>query len=261
MSVGLVAVRREGAVATVVLNRPEKRNALTPALLAALADAVAELERAPEIRAVVLRGAGEAAFSAGYDIEALGAGAAEDGESARLVDRAAASLTAYPFPVIAMLNGSAFGAGCELALAADIRVAAADVRLGIPAARMGLVYPLPGMLRIVRRIGLSAAAEILLTGRAYPAPEAHALGMANHVVARAELESFIYALAAEIAANAPLALKGIKRLLNRIGERLAPGGEVAAEAERLVREAFGSRDLEEARRAFIEKRPPRFEGR
>jgi enoyl-CoA hydratase/carnithine racemase len=254
-----VAVRREGAVATVVLNRPEKRNALTPALLAALAEAVAELERAPEIRAVVLRGAGEAAFSAGFDIEALGAGA--DGESARLVDRAAASLTAYPFPVIAMLNGSAFGAGCELALAADIRVAAADVRLGIPAARMGLVYPLPGMLRIVRRIGLSAAAEILLTGRAIPAPEARALGMANHVVARAELEPFTYALAAEIAANAPLALKGIKRLLNRIGERLAPDGEAAAEAERLVREAFGSRDLEEARRAFIEKRPPRFEGR
>lgn len=261
MSAELVAVRREGSVATVVLNRPEKRNALNPALLASLPVALEEIAAASESRVVVLRGAGEAAFSAGYDIEALGAGEQAESESAHLVDRAVSSLIAHPSPVIAMLNGSAFGAGCELALAADIRVAADDVRLGIPAARMGLVYPPAGMLRLVRRLGLSAASEILLTARAYAAPEALRLGMVNHVVARAELEPFTYRLAAEIAANAPLALQGIKRILNRIGERLSLAPEHAAEAERLAREAFASRDLAEARRAFLEKRPPRFEGR
>lgn len=258
-------VERRGAVGILVMNRPEKRNALTPGLLFRLRASLEDLARDADIRAVVLRGAGGKAFCAGYDIGVLPAGPhASGGEASGGGSPLEAALNAvldYPYPVIAMLNGDAFGAGCELAVCCDLRLAAADARIGIPAARMGLVYPVAGLLRLVGRIGLANAKEILLTGRAYAARRAQELGIVNTVAAREDLERLTFETAEEIAANAPLALKGLKRILNRIARTAALSPEDAAEAERLVQASFDSCDLKEARAAFAEKRKPVFRGR
>ncbi len=250
----LVHLERGDGVAVLTLNRPERRNALSAALCRELSAALDAVRGDGATRAVVIRGAGTAAFSGGYDVDDLKA-------SADLGDllTALGDVERCPLPTIALLFGHVVGAGLELAATCDLRVAADDARLSMPPARQGILYRYDGTEKLVRLVGPAFAKELFFTARAVTARRAAEMGLVNLVAAAAEAEAAALALAREIAANAPLSVQGAKRMV----ERAAFGGPSAghADLDRLVVEARESADREEGRRAAASKRPPRFEGR
>lgn len=263
MSHDLILMKESGRVCTLSLNRPEKKNSLSLELVEALVKALNELARRSDVPVLVIRGAGDEAFCAGFDIHALPAAGqtTEAVETIRPVETLFQCVVDYPMPVIAMINGAAFGAGCELAVCCDIRVAADDARLGMPPARLGLVYPWTGLRRFVQTIGLRSTKEILFTGRTYRGQRLIELGLVEHVVPHAELEPFVIQLAEEIAGNAPLVLRGIKRILNLLLQSQGLGPVGVEEARSLVAQALASEDLREGQCAFLEKRRPTFKGK
>ena len=254
-----------GAVGLLTFNRPERRNALSPQLLDELCGVLADWASDGAVRAVVITGAGDQAFSAGYDIRAIetvgpaGQSRAADGPRGTPFERALAAVRDFPYPTIAMINGHCFGGALHLALCCDLRIAADHISMGMPPAKLGVVYGAEGLWQFLQVLGSARTRELLFTGRAYRGAELRRLGIVEHWVEAAELASTAFALAEEISRNAPLALRGIKRILNRL-EDPALDPELQAEAGRLVAEAFGSADLKEGQAAFLEKRPPRFSG-
>jgi enoyl-CoA hydratase/carnithine racemase len=252
-------------VARLTIDNQAKRNALDRELLDALAGALAEVDA----RCLLLTGAGSM-FSAGYDIGDLPADeapteplAAEAEEVvAHPFEAALAALDAFPFPSVAALNGHAIGGGLELALACDLRVAAASAKLGMPPARLGLIYSHTGLRRFLDAIGAPRTRELFFTARNVDAAAALDWGLVNRVVDDGELPSAGVELAAAVAANAPLSLRGNKRV---IGALLAGEGALEPAVERellaLREECFRSEDFREGVRAFAEKRPPRWQGR
>jgi enoyl-CoA hydratase/carnithine racemase len=247
-------------VVRLTIDNPEKRNALDHAILDALAT---ELPRI-EARCLLLTATGPV-FSAGYDIGNLpGGNVAREAEAlvAHPFTAAIEALDAFPYPAVAALNGHAIGGGLELALACDLRLAAEDARLGMPPARLGLIYSHTGLRRFVDAIGVVRTRELFFTARNVGAARAEAWGLVNEVVPGDELEAFAVDYAARIAANAPLSLAGNKRVLR---ELLAAEGAVSEAVERELvelREAcFATEDFAEGVRAFGEKRPPRWQGR
>jgi enoyl-CoA hydratase/carnithine racemase len=261
----ILFVEHKGHVSTLTLNRPEKRNALSPDLLVKLSQTLEELGQNDDVRTIVIRGSGDSAFSSGYDVAAIPTHVPEDLqerlEEENPMDMAIGSIVNYPYPVIAMLNGYAFGAGCELAVNCDIRIAADDIKMGIPAAKLGLVYRMRGMLHYVQTVGFSATSELLLTGRSFDAKKALGMGLINYALPRTELETFTYELAREMAGNAPLSLKGTKRILGFLRQSFKMPEDLFTESESIITRAFNSEDLKEGQRAFIEKRKPVFKGR
>ena len=261
----ILLVEKKGLVATLLLNRPEKRNSLSPDLLIRLHQTIEEFKRDDEARCLVIRGSGNKAFSSGYDIASIPTKVdpeiAEKLKSQNPQDLAMNSVLNYPYPIIAMLNGYAFGAGCELSVCCDIRVAGDHIRMGVPPAKLGLVYPLDGIMRFVRVLGIPLTRELLCTGRFYDARQVREMGLVNHMMPREELEAFTYELAEEIAGNAPLSVKGTKRILNLLAGSPRIDEEARREAEMIVAEAFNSDDLKEGQTAFLEKRQPVFKGR
>ncbi len=259
----LTEIRRN--VCTLTLNRPQKKNSLSPELVDKLLQTLKELAADDGVRAVIIRGAGDQAFCSGYDIGSLPTVDTPDVDAQLKtlspVEALFRAVVHYPFPVIAMLNGLAFGAGCELSVCCDIRIAADTVRMGMPPARLGLVYPWSGLQRFIQVIGLRNTREIFFSARTYEGQRLKELGLVDYLVAPDELESFTCRMAGDIAANAPLALKGTKQVLNLLLESVALDPEKLARAEAITREAFLSEDLNEGRRAFLEKRKPRFKGR
>jgi enoyl-CoA hydratase/carnithine racemase len=259
-------VRRNGHVCTLILNCPEKRNVLTAGLFVEFSQRMRELSEDDTIRTIVIRGAGDEAFCSGYDISALTDEAASDmrdmgSNPFSSFEMALESIINYPYPVIAMLNGYAFGGGCELAVSCDMRVGAEHIRMGMTPAKIGMTYPPEGLTRFIRTIGLSKTREIFFTGRAYDARRAKEMGLIDYLVPKAELESFTYRLAEEIAGNAPLSLKGIKRMLNLVLHRDKMAAGDRQEADEILAKTFKSYDLREGRAAFLEKRKPAFKGR
>lgn len=256
---------RNGAVCTLTINRPQKRNSLTPGCLEEITVALEELAREDAVRVVVIRGAGDRVFSAGYDITALPTGPRPEGEGGGRtespLDRAIGAIRGFPYPVIAMLNGDAYGGGCELAVSCDIRVAAARVRMGMPPAKLGLVYPYGGYKRFLGILGLSRALEVFLVGRVYGSSQCLAMGLVNYVAPDDSLEAFTYGMAEEISGNAPLSLRGTKTALYKISEcmTVAPGEEMKLQA--LFLQSLGSEDVKEGKQAFLQKRKPRFTGK
>jgi enoyl-CoA hydratase/carnithine racemase len=245
-------------VARLTISNPDKRNALDRTLCESLRFALERLEA----RCVVLTGEGRA-FCAGYDIaELLGEGY-DDGEDAHHPFPAAlAAIEAYPYPVVAALNGATIGGGLELAIACDLRIAADTVQLGMPPAKLGVVYATAGLNRFLSTIGGARTRELFLTGRRIDAVTAERWGLVNEVVEVEALPQAVLARAQEIAGNAPLSLRGNKagiRELVAAGGALDPAIAATLEAER--RGAFESEDLREGLRAFGEKRPPVWQGR
>jgi enoyl-CoA hydratase/carnithine racemase len=255
----LVGIEARG-VATITLNRARKRNAVSLAMWRQLAELVPELARRRDVRVLILTGAG-GHFCAGADISEFPTVRA-DAESGRLYEAAneAATLALRDCakPTIAAVSGYGMGGGCTLAMACDLRVGDATTQMGVPAARLGVVYGELDCALLLRQLGLANAKRVLLTGRAFQAGECRAMGLIDMVAAGPALAE-ARALAEEIAINAPLSLAGSKLLL----EALAGGaiGSRRAEIAALIEGAMNSADYREGARAFLEKRKPVFEGR
>jgi len=256
-------LQKDGPVYTVVINNPEKRNALTPECFSKIIETFDTLSKDDEARVIVIRGAGDAAFSSGADITALPDGEKADSPEGMHGGAASASeaIRRCPFPVIAMLKGYTLGAGCILAMSCDIRIGARDVKMGVPTSKMGLVSDYGIFRRFFTVLGYSTALEIFLTGRTYEGNECLQMGLVNHLVESVQLEPFVYDLAREMVECAPLSVKGAKFILTRIAENPVPKEEDLKTFQALRSRAFHSDDHEEAKRAFKEKRKPRFLGR
>jgi enoyl-CoA hydratase/carnithine racemase len=247
-------------VARLTITNPSKRNALDQEILDAIASTVAGLDA----RCLVLTGSA-GMFSAGYDIgdmpEATFAEEAEKLVAHPFAD-AIDALESYAFPTVAALNGHAIGGGLEVALSCDLRIAAQDIRLGMPPAKLGLVYSHTGIQKFLDVVGAARTRELFLTGRNVPAEAALGWGLVNAVVEPGALDREVLELAAEIAANAPLSLRGNKRVIRELlAARGALDPAVEKELVALRRACFASEDFREGVRAFAEKRAPRWRAR
>ena len=261
----MLLMKTKNKICTLTLNRPEKQNSLSMELVELLRSALKKVASDDGVRAVVLRGAGDKAFCSGFDIGSLPTQLKVEMdqrlESLDQVESLLQQLVNFPYPVIAMLNGFAFGLGCELAVCCDIRIGAEDIRLGMPPARLGLVYPSEGLQRFIQRIGLQGTKEMFFSGRTYSGPRIKELGMVDYLVPRNELEKFTYGMAEEVADNAPLAVKGIKKVINLLLQSNRLDETQSKIAHEIVRTALLSEDLQEGQTAFLEKRKPRFKGK
>jgi enoyl-CoA hydratase/carnithine racemase len=264
----LIGVERmEGldSVALVRLDRPEQRNALSLDMLEGLTGVFGDLAVDPDVRAVVLAGAG-ADFCAGADVAELaearsGTRAIEYGRS---FDRTLSAIAAHPVPVIGRIHGAALGGGCQLVLACDLAVATGDARLGIPSGRLGIVISYESIERLVLAVGPKRAGELLFTGRVLSGDEAAAWGLVNRAARPGELDDAVADTARAVAEAAPLSVRASKRgiaaTLENLGlDRLAEGHRVA-DFEMMSAQALASDDLAEGIEAFRERRKPRFKG-
>jgi enoyl-CoA hydratase len=252
---GSIRVEREGAIGFLTIDHPERRNALNAAMWRLIPPLVAELEADPEVRVLIVRGAGEQAFVSGADISEfselrMGHDSANyDAENVR----AFTALAELPKPVIALIHGFCIGGGVAIALSADLRYAADDAVFAVPAARLGLGYPPAGTRALVEVLGPAQAKELVFTARRFDAREALRLGLVNEVFPKAELEARVLAIATAIAENAPLTLAAFKQG--------AASRRDDAAADAAVARCYASLDYREGVQAFLDKRSPRFQGR
>jgi enoyl-CoA hydratase len=251
-----------GAVATLTLNRPEARNALSVQLCEDIVVALHGLDLDPESRVVVVRGEG-AAFCSGADLAAVSRAGNLDFLPA--FEKMLEAVARFRLPTIAAIHGAALGGGLQLATVCDFRVATRDAKLGIPSSRLGILVNFENVQRLVLLAGVAVAKEVLMTGRTYSGDEAAGLGLVNRAVAAERLDDEVSSLALELADLAPLSIQGVKRSIQTVVDHLAgartTNPEVVAEIDRLVTQAYESEDLQEGVRAMSDKRPPRFHGR
>ncbi|HEV3152984.1 MAG TPA: enoyl-CoA hydratase-related protein [Candidatus Baltobacteraceae bacterium] len=255
-----IAVERDGAIAVVTLNRPAVLNALNSALLEELSNALADLERTEDARAIVITGSGSKAFAAGADIGELNVlpNALAAADKARSGQAVTLQIERLRKPVIMAINGFALGGGCELAMSGDIRIAAENARFGQPEVNLGLMPGYGGSQRTTRLLGKGMAMYLCLTGEMIDAAEALRIGLVQRVVPQAQLLDEAKKIAQTIASKAPLAIAATKRAIN--------GGAHLGIVEGLELEAleFGTlvntADFKEGTNAFLEKRAPRWTG-
>jgi enoyl-CoA hydratase/carnithine racemase len=251
----VLSFERHQNYATITLNRPEKRNALNEAMLKALDDALAAVELEPEIRAVILRGAG-GSFCSGLDLAE--ADRLEGGHSPVGIERVFHRLENVSVPTIAAIQGSALAGGCELGLHCDLRIGAEDLRIGMTVARVGLLVPYDFIRKLIEVIGAANTALILYTAEPVDAKRALAMGMVHEVVPNAKLDDAAITLAQKVSSNAPLSLRTMKKSLRRsMSESNDAFHQDILEMGRMVRQ---SKDAKEGIRAFLEKRKPNWQG-
>jgi enoyl-CoA hydratase len=252
---------RTGPTATIVIDNKSRMNALTAAMWGQMPGLIAEAEGDPGVRVIILRGEGERAFSAGADISEFET--ARAGSSAieydALNDAAFNALSRCSKPTIAMIYGFCLGGGLGLALCTDIRFADEKSEFAIPAAKLGLGYNARWVRPLLAAIPPARAKEMLFTARRFKAEEALAMGLVNSLVPAAELQAKVGALADEIAANAPFTVRAAKLTIDTLIRH--PDNPDVSALDAAVDACFDSADYAEGRRAFLEKRKPRFEGR
>ncbi|HVH04442.1 MAG TPA: enoyl-CoA hydratase-related protein [Myxococcota bacterium] len=257
---------KDGAIATLTLNRPDRLNAITGPMLAALSDALVDADADPAVRVVVITGAGKG-FCSGLDLKEASSGQGIGGAGGVGANVGKFDLrTAPPIvlhdmdkPTICALNGAAAGYGMDLALGCDIRIAAHGAKLAAAFTKRGVLPESGGTWLLPRLVGWAKASEIAFTGRTLDAEECLALGLVNKVVPAELLEKEVRAMAEEIAANAPLAVQATKRMM-RMGEDETFAANVHHVYLQLL-PLFRSQDFQEGVRSFIERRPPKFTGR
>lgn len=255
-----VLQERIGGVLRITVDRPDALNALSSQLLDDLIDAFSSADADADVRVVILTGGGDRVFIAGGDIkEMMGMSPSEAREYSLLGHRLAQAIEGIGKPVIAAVNGAATGGGCELATACDIRIASDRARFSQPEVKLGVPPGWGGALRLLRIAGAGRAREMILTGRMVPAEEALRMGLVHAVVPQERLMAEAEAIAATIAANAPVALAHAKRFLN-LAPSLDPISATELEAD-LFALCFATEDQREGMSAFLEKRAAQYKGR
>ena len=262
MSEDILVAERDG-IATVTFNRPRQRNAINYRGWLELRRLALDLDADSGVQAVVFAGAGDAAFSAGADIkdfESYRNDSAKAKVYAEAFDGAMDAVEAISKPTICLIKGFCVGGGCELSMAADIRISADDGVFGIPVAKLSILVGYKEMRRLVRLVGPGNASYILLSARLIGAAEAHRIGLVTQVFPKDEVEDAVYGLAREMVALAPLSQSRHKRILQTVLDNPALSG-LSAEEAHLPFANFDSEDFQEGRAAFIERRAPSFRGR
>ncbi|MBV5269581.1 MAG: enoyl-CoA hydratase/isomerase family protein [Afipia sp.] len=254
-----IDVAIQDQIAVVTLNRPAVRNAMLLAMWQGIAEIFARLGRDPDVRAIILTGAG-GNFSVGADVSEFAkvrSNVAESKAYEVAVDASSDAIANAPKPVIAVLEGYCLGGGCHLSMACDFRYAHTDTAIGIPAAKLSIVYGVRSTQRLLGLVGLTHAKRILYSADRFSAADAKSMGLVDRVSndPMADAKAF----AAEIAKLAPLSVEGAKRILT--GLSMGPGALDVEAAEAFIDRASASEDYEEGRRAFAEKRSPMFRGR
>jgi enoyl-CoA hydratase/carnithine racemase len=249
----------DGSIGWLVLNRPERRNALNAEMWAAIPPMMKLLDDSIDVRTIVIRGAGSEAFAAGADISEFAAARSNAGAARayeELNGAAFAAIRGSAKPVIAMFEGFCIGGGLAIALAADLRVTGTTGLFALPPARLGPAYPLDGLRDLLAAVSLAVAKEMLFTARRLTADEALQAGLVNQIAS--DPEAAVRKLAADIADGAPLTIKASKRALDTIAGRT--GAASPGELDRLAAQCFDSEDYAEGRAAFLAKRKPSFKG-
>lgn len=254
---------KDPPLAWITFNRPERRNAISLEMWQALPGLVAQVAEDNDLRVLLLRGTGEEAFISGADISQFGkvrSDAATTVEYDRASGHALASLATLEKPVVAMIHGICFGGGCSVAVMCDLRLCSDDARFCIPAARLGIAYPIErGVERLVHIVGAANATEILLTARVYNAQEAHQMGLVNRVLPKAELEAYTRDYVLKLADNAPLSVAAHKFFV-RESTKAASLRDIE-KVRALSARCFNSDDYKEGVAAFMAKRRPKFQGK
>ncbi len=257
-----VLVQQDGPIATVVFNRPHLRNAISLAMWSEIARVMEGLAKDDSVRGVVLRGAGTAAFASGADISEFKENR-KDTESAlrynAQTEAARRGIRECPKPTVAMIHGFCMGGAMAVAMACDLRFAAEGSKFGIPAARLGIIYGAEAVGQLVDLVGPAYAKDILFSGRTVGDREALAMGFVQRLLPAGELEPHTYEYLTRVSANAPFSVRGAKLTVESYLAGLTEANRARLAA--LGTEAFESEDYKEGTRAFLEKRPPRFQGR
>jgi enoyl-CoA hydratase/carnithine racemase len=262
---GKLVVTQEDKVVVLTLHNPKKRNALDPEICAQLTAAITSLPT--KGRVAVLTGDGSKAFCAGFDLDSLGgdkkrmSSAEASLQAEHAFDTLIDTVAACPIPIVCALNGVAMGGGLELAATCDVRVAHPEVMLGMPPAKLGIVYSPRGLLRFSALVGEGRARELFLCARTIDATEAHKWGLVNHLVGEIQVLPRAMALADAMSELAPIAVQGMRRSFEMIlRSHLMVDAQSAGYLLALRQHAFQSADAAEARKAFAEKRKPVFKG-
>jgi enoyl-CoA hydratase/carnithine racemase len=256
-----VLLQRDGSIATVVFNRPHVRNALNRAMWDELTRLTETLGKDDSVRAIVYRGAGTQAFASGADISEFAEHRVDTAAAVRynaLADGASVAIRACPKPTVAMIFGYCMGGAMAVAMACDLRFAAEGAKFGIPAGRLGIIYPAEAVGQLVDLVGPAYAKDILFSARTVGDREALDIGFVQRLLPAGDLERATYDYLRQVADNAPLTVLGSKETIEAYLAGLP--GERRERLEALVLHAYGSEDYKEGTRAFLEKRPPRFTG-
>ncbi|MBI5568730.1 MAG: enoyl-CoA hydratase/isomerase family protein [Desulfomonile tiedjei] len=261
-----ILITTDGPIGIISLNNPEKKNAVTNQMLKEIDHVLQQMEESG-IRAVVLTGAGDRIFCSGYDVTTFSGAlsdleeAAAGGEKTDYLRLTLRRIQNIGMPVIAMINGHCIGAGVDISLACDFRYAAAGVRFQVPPARLGIIYNPDGIRRAINILGLARAKELFFLGESVSAEAALAMGFLNGVHPMEKLAEHTMGIARTLAENAPLSLRGMKKVFRYCLEHQGLSREREAEVEQLIIDAMRSEDAAEALKAFSERRKPQFKGR